>query len=150
MRNGSNFHVILQSEGKASFGIAVHKVAKVIFYFTGIDNHLMMTTLNGKFTKTIASGIFHRPRDIAIYEYEGVIFFTDYNCVGRIFVNGTGFMCLAGQDGNTFYPVGLAIDNIEKRLYWCDEKSYSIKSTNFDLNKKKYPSCASKDVFSQA
>lgn len=133
--NGSDFSVVMQDPIKASSGIAVYKTSKLLFFFAEVDKQiaLVVTDVKGQHRRTLVTGKFTKPRDISLSEEEGLVFFTDVNCVGRVFMNGTGFRCYRGKS-HPIYPIGVAVDHVEKRVYWCDSKFYSVSSIDFNLN----------------
>ena len=136
--NGTNLEVIFQ-KGRASVGLAVAMISKLLYWFSSSNEeiNLMMSSLNGKFSKTILDGL-HDPRDIAIYEEMGYVYFSEYgSSIIRINMDGTGEKSSnEGKNRSSYreHATGLAVDKIENRIYWCDDDMYRIVSTDLDFS----------------
>lgn len=136
--DGSNYKVIMRQKSGASHGIAVDGLSRTIFWFNDNGKKLMMSSLDGALTKTILKTGLDNPRDIALYEEKGYVYFTEqkYNYIGRINTDGTGMISTRNKRED-IHATGLAVDKIEDRIYWCDEEYYSIESTDLDFKDKR-------------
>ena len=130
--NGDDFEVLL-NHNKPSYGLAVDRINKILYWFENRTS-LVMSKLNGAEKKTLVKHLTD-PRDIALYEEKGLIFFCDL--VGNIYrINSDGTNLFKYHVTSSLLITGLAIDKLENRLYWCDFKYKSIQST--DLNFRNY------------
>lgn len=136
--DGSNYKVIMRQKSGASHGIAVDGLSRTIFWFNDNGKKLMMSSLDGALTKTILKTGLDNPRDIALYEEKGYVYFTEqkYNYIGRINTDGTAMISTRNKRED-IHATGLAVDKIEDRIYWCDEEYYSIESTDLDFKDKR-------------
>ena len=136
--NGTNLEVIFHKK-RASVGLAVAKISKLLYWLSSSNEgiNLMMSSLNGKVSKTIMGGL-HDPRDIAVYEEMGYVYFSEYgSSIVRINMDGTGKKTSdEGKHVSAYkeHATGLAVDKIENRLYWCDDEQYRIVSTDLDFS----------------
>lgn len=128
---GENFEQLTYNT-KPSYGLAVDKINKILYWFEN-RTHLVMSKLDGQYPRTLVKHL-AQPRDIALYEEKGYIYFSDSweGYIHRIDGDGTNLISLGSK--SPFTPAGLAIDKIDDRVYWCDRKHHSIESAdlNFD------------------
>ena len=131
--DGSKYQVIIEAEHGASFGLAVDKISQVIYWFSQNGKALMMSSIDGIYNATVFTDLLHQPRDIALYEEKGYIYFTEYGYkyIGRINTDGSGAI---KWFGSRVSATGIAIDKIEDRVYWCDNEQYSIVSSDLNFN----------------
>ena len=132
--DGSNFSTLLESKGFSAEAFSINQLTNVIYYFNSTAGHIIMATLDLLHTKIILKNM-TRVLDLAIHEEMGYIFFSDYgkNVIGRINTDGNNVLL---NDAKLWHVTGLAVDKVEGRLYFCDDKEMIIRST--DLHFKNY------------
>ncbi|XP_065650151.1 low-density lipoprotein receptor-related protein 4 isoform X6 [Hydra vulgaris] len=134
--NGSEFKVI---KNESSIGLAIDDISGLMFFFAaGTDGSfsLMLSNLNGGNVKTLVSNI-NNPQDIVYYN--GYVFYSDpgSQLIGRVYSDGTGLIKLINQDDLPLKITGLAVDSIEERLYWCDQDSHLIESSDLSFSQRR-------------
>lgn len=128
--NGQKFEV-LSNHKVGSYGLAVDKINKILYWFENRTS-LVMSKLDGEHKKTLVKSL-SLPRDIALYEEKGYIYFSDLQqgYIHRILGDGTKLLSLRSR--YLISATGLAVDKVGNRVYWCDHKSYSIESVDLDF-----------------
>ncbi|XP_066926694.1 low-density lipoprotein receptor-related protein 1-like isoform X2 [Clytia hemisphaerica] len=127
--NGGKFETLIT--GQVTYGLAIDKINKLLYWFKD-NKDLVVSSVTGEDIKTMFAGL-HSPRDIALYEEKGLIFFNDHydGRIYRINADGTGLKSYKSTRKTAI--TGIAVDKIENRLYWCDSESYSIQSIDISL-----------------
>ncbi|XP_065677209.1 low-density lipoprotein receptor-related protein 2 isoform X1 [Hydra vulgaris] len=134
--NGSELKVI---KNQSSIGLAIDDISGLMFFFAADTDgtfSLVLSNLNGGNVKTLVSNI-HNPQDIVYYN--GYVFYSDLDSllIGRVYSDGTGLIKLTNQDDLPLKITGLAVDSIEERLYWCDQKSHLIESSDLSFSQRR-------------
>lgn len=140
--DGTKFEVLFDHR-IASYGLAVDRINNLLYWFENRTN-LVVSTLDGENKKTLVKNL-HVPRDIALHEELGYVYFSDLanGYVHRINSDGTKLLSLRSRRGITAF--GIAVDKIGERVYWCDPNRYSIESV--DLNFKNYRKVVQKTIY---
>ncbi|KJH47920.1 Low-density lipoprotein receptor repeat class B [Dictyocaulus viviparus] len=126
-------HVLLESNVHTPDGLAVDWVHNLLFWTDGgLDQVSVMDLETGRKRVLFSDGL-EEPRAIAVDPEMGLIFWTDWGKEARIE--------RAGMDGQhrtvivkgerVKWPNGLALDYIDKRVYWADAKVKSIFSCDY-------------------
>lgn len=125
--NGLNFSTILLSQNKA--GIAVDKIRKILYWFE--EHTLMMSTLDGRHKKSFLDAKVIKPGDLELYEEMGWIYYSELysDLIYRIKNDGTESIHSVFK----VYATGIAIDKIDKHIYWCDKSEQGIKFSDLEL-----------------
>uniref|UniRef100_A0A0K0CT19 Low-density lipoprotein receptor n=1 Tax=Angiostrongylus cantonensis TaxID=6313 RepID=A0A0K0CT19_ANGCA len=126
-------HVLLESNVHTPDGLAVDWVHNLLFWTDGGLDQVNVMDLETRRTRTLFSDGLEEPRAIAVDPEMGLIFWTDWGKEARIE--------RAGMDGQhrtvivkgerVKWPNGLALDYIDKRVYWADAKIKSIFSCDY-------------------
>ncbi|XP_065677221.1 low-density lipoprotein receptor-related protein 2 isoform X2 [Hydra vulgaris] len=137
--NGSDLEVVINHVNHSSIGLAVDHISKLMFFFDHSDDrhlNLVVSDLKGKNVKSLVSNIIN-PQDIVYYD--GYIFYSDLgsNLIGRINSDGTELITLVNPSNYLLYPTGLAVDIVEKRLYWCDQSNNLIESSDLNFSQRR-------------
>lgn len=114
-------------------GLAIDWVHGLLFWTdTGLDR-ISVFDLNTKRRKTLFHEDLDEPRAIAVDPSAGLIFWTDWGAKARIE--------RAGMDGENRleiisggivrWPNGLAVDILDRRVYWADAKMKLISSCDY-------------------
>lgn len=129
--DGSNFSTLLDSKGFSAEAFAINQLTNAICYFNRTAGHIIMATLDLLHMKVILKNL-TRVLDLALHEEMGYIFFSDYgkNVIGRLNTDGDNLLL---NDEKLWHVTGLAVDKDEGRLYFCDDKEMSIRSTDLDF-----------------
>lgn len=139
--NGNNFEVV--SRSISSFALAIDELSNVLYYFDNATKAIIMSSLDGTYTKIIKPDNLNNIYDIAVHEEKGYIFYTDIgnSVIARIDIDGKQFLTTQNYVNpvtgnlirNTVRATGLTVDKNENRLYWCDGSTYQIRSTDLDF-----------------
>ena len=133
--NTSELKIVINHKDHASIGLAIDDVSRLMFFFDQVADgsfNLVVSDMNGNNEKTLLLNLIN-PQDIEYYD--GYVFYSDLGSqiIGRINSDGTGLITLKNSGPVPLKATGLAVDNIEKRLYWCDQDRHLIESSDFDF-----------------
>ncbi|XP_065650166.1 vitellogenin receptor Yl isoform X6 [Hydra vulgaris] len=137
--NGSDLEIVINHVNHSSIGLAVDHISKLMFFFDHSDDghlNLVVSDLKGKNVKTLVSNIIN-PQDVVYYD--GYIFYSDLgsHLIGRINSDGTELITLMNPSNYPLSPTGLAVDIVERRLYWCDQYSNLIESSDLNFSQRR-------------
>ncbi|XP_057307796.1 low-density lipoprotein receptor-related protein 4-like isoform X3 [Hydractinia symbiolongicarpus] len=128
LTNGTQFESV-QSVNGTLHGLAFDKISKLLYWFDNYGRTLKVSSSDGRFVRTLVDYAINNPTDLILYEEKGLLFFSAAEIIVRINTNGENRKTYTSK---LQHVTGLAIDKFEDRLYFCDQGSYSIRST--DLN----------------
>uniref|UniRef100_A0A8R1DKW4 EGF-like domain-containing protein n=2 Tax=Caenorhabditis japonica TaxID=281687 RepID=A0A8R1DKW4_CAEJA len=114
-------------------GLAVDWVHNLLFWTDGgLDQVNVLDMTTGK-QRVLYSSDLEEPRAIAVDPEVGLIFWTDWGKKARIERSGMdGQHRVVIVDGDrVVWPNGLALDYVDKRVYWADAKIKSIFSCDY-------------------
>ena len=137
--NESEVEVVINHQDHASTGLAIDDVSRLMFFFekVGANNYsLVVSDMDGKNEKSLLLNL-KDPQDIEYYD--GYVFYSDLGSqiIGRINSDGSELLTLTGSINAPLKATGLAIDSIEKRLYWCDRERHLIESSDFNFSQRR-------------
>ncbi|KIH50354.1 Low-density lipoprotein receptor repeat class B [Ancylostoma duodenale] len=125
--------ILLDSDVHTPDGLAVDWVHNLLFWTDGGLDQVNVMDLTTRRKRTLFYDGLEEPRAIAVDPEMGLIFWTDWGKEARIE--------RAGMDGQhrtvivkgdrVKWPNGLALDYIDKRVYWADAKVKSIFSCDY-------------------
>ena len=103
-------------------------------YFTESHHQLIgVCSLSGAGCHVLLSGL-EKPRGIAIHHKSRQIFYSDWGVnkphIGRVGLNGEGATKLITD--NIVWPNGVAVDQVEDRVYWADSTLDIIETIKID------------------
>ena len=105
-------------------------------YFTDVEHKFVgVAHMGGRgWKKLIYGGVIDKPRAIAVYPQQGIMFFSDWGTLSpgifRAEMDGSETMRII--DTRTVWPNGVAIDQAANRIYWSDAHHNILESA--DLN----------------
>ncbi|XP_014669426.1 PREDICTED: low-density lipoprotein receptor-related protein 2-like isoform X2 [Priapulus caudatus] len=115
-------------------GIAVDWIGRNLYFTDGGRRRISVSTLDGRYPKTIVEDNLQQPGDVAVNPELGMLYWTDYGSTPKIesaYMNGEHRKVLVKTGLSK--PTGLAIDySANHRVYWCDHKQELIESMNAD------------------
>ncbi|CAJ0932226.1 unnamed protein product, partial [Mesorhabditis belari] len=129
----SNQFVVFEGEVHTPDGLAIDWVHNLLFWTDGGLDQISVMNLDTRQKKVLFTDKLEEPRAIAVDPEFGLIFWTDWGQEAKIE--------RAGMDGKNRtvimqgeqvkWPNGLALDLLEKRVYWADAKVKSILSCDY-------------------
>ncbi|XP_065070459.1 low-density lipoprotein receptor-related protein 6-like [Rhopilema esculentum] len=136
MEDGSNYHKIYDGrENRGNpYDLTVDSYAGSMYWTDSEADNINFLLFKGDKIPTV---IFekkkgYRPRNIVVSSEEGCLFWTnmvDSPTIEKSTMDGTNFLTLVSfRDGK---PGDLAIDHVERRLYWIDTYKRKIESVLF-------------------
>uniref|UniRef100_A0A1I7TV41 EGF-like domain-containing protein n=1 Tax=Caenorhabditis tropicalis TaxID=1561998 RepID=A0A1I7TV41_9PELO len=114
-------------------GLAVDWVHDLLFWTDGgLDQINVLDMKTGK-QRVLYSSDLEEPRAIAVDPEVGLIFWTDWGKNARIERSGMDgqHRVVIVQGDRVVWPNGLALDYVDKRVYWADAKIKSIFSCDY-------------------
>ncbi|CCD70327.1 EGF-like domain-containing protein [Caenorhabditis elegans] len=114
-------------------GLAVDWVHDLLFWTDGgLDQINVLDMKNGK-QRVLYSSDLEEPRAIAVDPEVGLIFWTDWGKKARIERSGMDgqHRTVIVEGDRVVWPNGLALDYVDKRVYWADAKIKSIFSCDY-------------------
>ncbi|CAB3404118.1 unnamed protein product [Caenorhabditis bovis] len=128
-----NHFVVLNENINTPDGLAIDWVHDLLFWTDGGLDQINVLNLKSGKRRVLFSSELEEPRAIAVDPEVGLIFWTDWGKKARIE--------RAGMDGQhrivivegdrVVWPNGLALDYVDKRVYWADAKIKSIFSCDY-------------------
>ncbi|CAJ0586597.1 unnamed protein product, partial [Mesorhabditis spiculigera] len=129
----SNQFTIDGSQVHTPDGLAVDWVHNLLFWTDGGLDQINVMNLNTRQKKTLFVDQLQEPRAIAVDPELGLIFWTDWGQSAKIErsgMDGTHRTTIVEGD-HVKWPNGLALDLLDKRVYWADAKIKSIFSSDY-------------------
>ncbi|CAI5440948.1 unnamed protein product [Caenorhabditis angaria] len=128
-----NHFVVLNTEINTPDGLAIDWVHDLMFWTDGgLDQINVMHLTTGK-RRVLYSSDLEEPRAIAVDPDAGLIFWTDWGKEARIERSGMDgqHRVVIVKGDRIKWPNGLALDYVDKRVYWADAKIKSIFSCDY-------------------
>ncbi|KAL9703738.1 hypothetical protein quinque_007256 [Culex quinquefasciatus] len=118
-------------------GLAYDWVGHNLFYTNSARGHIVVLKLDGNASAHVVMRDLARPESIVLDPKKGLMYWSTWGPDGRIewaWMNGTERATLVqGVDGSPMiWPSGLVIDQVQKRLYWCDSRTGRIESVSLE------------------
>ncbi|KAI0223839.1 Low-density lipoprotein receptor-related protein 2 [Lamellibrachia satsuma] len=133
--NGTKEEVIaLLHGGSIPGGIAVDFVSGLVYYTDGASDSIAVMSLDGRQHFTLLTGDMDEPRDIVLDIARGTMYWSDRGKDPRIRaaeMDGTNRETII-KFAPPSWPIGLAIDHREARLYWCNALTETIGSSTLN------------------
>lgn len=130
---GGEQTVLVEGDVHTPDGLAVDWVHDLLFWTDGALDTLSVMDLKTKKRRVLFYEDLEEPRAVAVDPQEGLIFWSDWGKEARIERAG-----MDGEHRRTIlkggfikWPNGLALDLLDKRLYWADAKVKSIYSSDY-------------------
>ncbi|PIC45037.1 hypothetical protein B9Z55_005196 [Caenorhabditis nigoni] len=114
-------------------GLAVDWIHDLLFWTDGGLDQINVLDMKTRKQRVLFSNDLEEPRAIAVDPEVGLIFWTDWGKNARIERSGMdGQNRVVIADGSrVIWPNGLALDYVDKRVYWADAKIKSIFSCDY-------------------
>ncbi|ULU04994.1 hypothetical protein L3Y34_017620 [Caenorhabditis briggsae] len=114
-------------------GLAVDWIHDLLFWTDGGLDQINVLDMKTRKQRVLFSNDLEEPRAIAVDPEVGLIFWTDWGKNARIERSGMdGQNRVVIADGHrVIWPNGLALDYVDKRVYWADAKIKSIFSCDY-------------------
>lgn len=132
--NGSQQTDVISWEVHHPDGIAIDWVARNLYWTDSGTDRIEVATLEGTFRKAIIFEDLYEPRAIVVAPDLGWMFWSDWNKktprIERSNLDGTERTSIIEKDIQ--WPNGVALDVVNKKIYWCDAKMDKIEYSNMD------------------
>ncbi|XP_022109029.1 low-density lipoprotein receptor-related protein 4-like [Acanthaster planci] len=129
---GGNQEVIVTSNhGEAPYSIVVD--SRLLFWTDVESNSIKVCRLDGAYQMTLVNTS-ASPRALTTFANEGLLFWTwwgeDSAGISKSSMDGRNVEVLLSNNGGFLH--GLAVDALERRLYWTDADVHTIESIDLD------------------
>ena len=125
--NGTGSKIIVRTLYNPD-GLAVDWMARLIYFTDAGLNAIGVTDFEGHHVILLREDL-DQPRAIAVDPAEGYMYWTDWGTVPKVeraYMSGRARETLADTGINT-WPNGLALDHIQRRLYWVDAQHNRVR-----------------------
>ena len=136
----TNIETVVENGLTSVEGLAVDWIGRNLYWTESNLKQIEVATINGSFRKSIISDL-SNPRAIALDSLESTMFWTDWNAEQPRIESASmdGYdrrivtLIVAGS-----WPNGIALDLIQKRIYWIDAKTNTISTIRYDGNDERH------------
>ncbi|CAD6194433.1 unnamed protein product [Caenorhabditis auriculariae] len=125
--------MVVDSDIHTPDGLAIDWIHDLLFWTDGALDQVNVLNLKTKKRRVLFSSDLEEPRAIAVDPEMGLIFWTDWGKEARIEragMDGQNRVVIVKGD-RVKWPNGLALDYVDKRVYWADAKIKSIFSCDY-------------------
>jgi len=112
--------------------LVVDEVNRNVYFSDSIANHVAVCGLDGKFCSVLVSGL-EQPRAVVIHNKWSLLLFSDWGTkpsITSVGLDGRDLKPLVNKDLG--WPNGLAVDEVQDRVYWSDAKKDTIETIKMD------------------
>ena len=138
MLDGSAFQYVVSVGVEVVEDLAIDWVGRHIYFADSGRKHIVVCDFHATICTVVINGQLDKPRAVAVYPEEGLLFWSDWGSNPHI---GS-----AGMDGSKrtniitteiVWPNGLVVDETIQRIYWGDAKLNRIESSRIDGSDRK-------------
>lgn len=113
--------------------LALDWIGRHIYFTDSGRKHVVACDVHGTLCTVVVSGQLDKPRAVAVYPEERLLFWSDWG--NRPFIGSAGMDGSRRKDIITkdiVWPNGLAVDDSIQRIFWSDAKLNRIESSRLD------------------
>ncbi|KAK4005331.1 hypothetical protein OUZ56_007048 [Daphnia magna] len=138
MVDGSAFQYVVSVGVEMVEDLAIDWVGRHIYFTDSGRKHIVVCDFHATICTVVITGQLDKPRAVAVYPEEGMLFWSDWGSQPHI---GS-----AGMDGSQrknvittdiVWPNGLVVDETIQRIFWGDAKLNRIESSRLDGSDRK-------------
>merc|ERR1719318_615496 len=112
--------------------LVVDEINRNIYFTDSVRKHLAVCSIDGNGCSVLISD-FEQPRAVAIHHKKRLVMFTDWGskpAIVQVAMHGTNKKDLVTED--LVWPNGLAVDEVDDRIYWSDAKKDTVERIHMD------------------
>eukprot|EP00091_Calanus_sinicus_P000104 TRINITY_DN1002_c0_g1_i6.p1 TRINITY_DN1002_c0_g1~~TRINITY_DN1002_c0_g1_i6.p1 ORF type:complete len:697 (+),score=252.54 TRINITY_DN1002_c0_g1_i6:520-2610(+) len=113
--------------------LVVDEINRNIYFTDSVRKHLAVCSLESEGGCSVLISDIEQPRAVAIHHKKRLVMFTDWGskpAIVQVAMDGTNRKDLVTDD--LIWPNGLAVDEVDDRVYWSDAKKDTVESIHMD------------------
>jgi len=131
--DGTGKEFLIQDTLKMVEDLAIDYVGRNLYFTDSVNKFIGVASLHTKRWGILIKTSVEKPRAVAVYPPEGLLFYTDWGnnpVVMRAGMDGSQKQAVVSDD--IVWPNGVTVDVVMRRIFWSDAKLNKLESANFD------------------